>query len=276
MNRMQSGLLAFVLSLGLCAQALAADNSVLDVHGGGFETFANKDIAGVKFPKSIPFDSAGGDMTDTANHNLWIDARIGGNIMAALTGAMPGCGTTPCTNRVGVFNIDQGTPGTTNGVSIANIGSSAVLSGNGVTGTGSPRVTVASDNTPFGVLAQSQAIASGGWTPKWFIAANSDNATSLKGSAGIVHAVQVFGIASAPAYLKFYDKATSPTCGSDTIVKQIMIPAASTAANGAGAVAIQLDAQFSTGIAYCVVTGITATDDTSPTASQLVINIDWK
>lgn len=119
------------------------------------------------------------------------------------------------------------------------------------------------------------AVASGGWTQKWIVAANSDNATSLKGSAGIVHAVQVFGINAAPAYLKFYDKASSPTCASDTIVKQIMIPAAPTAANGAGAV-ILLDAQFSTGIAYCVVTGIGPTDDTSVTASNFVVNIDYK
>lgn len=122
----------------------------------------------------------------------------------------------------------------------------------------------------------SAAFTSGGWTPKWFVAANSDNATNLKASAGIVHAVQVFGIGSAPAYLKFYDKASSPTCGSDTIVKQIMIPAAATAANGAGAVAIVLDTQFSTGISYCVVTGITASDDTSPSANLFVVNIDWK
>lgn len=120
------------------------------------------------------------------------------------------------------------------------------------------------------------AVASGGWTPKWFVAANSDNATNLKGSAGIVHAVEVFGIGSAPAYLKFYDKATTPTCASDTIVKQIMIPAASTAGNGAGSVNTPLDAQFSSGISYCVVTGIGATDDTSVAAATFVVNIDWK
>jgi len=120
------------------------------------------------------------------------------------------------------------------------------------------------------------AFTAGGWTPKWFVAANNDNATNLKPSSGIVHAVQVFGIGSAPAWLKFYDKASSPTCASDTIVKQIMIPAASTAANGAGAIGTVIDAQFSTGISYCVVTGIAANDDTSPAAATFVVNIDWK
>jgi hypothetical protein len=120
------------------------------------------------------------------------------------------------------------------------------------------------------------AVTTGGWTPKSFVAANSDNATNLKNSAGIVHAVEVYGIGSAPAYLKFYDKASSPTCASDTIIKQIMIPAAGTATNGAGSNAIAMDAQFSTGISYCVVTGIAANDDTSVAAATFIINIDWK
>lgn len=260
------------------------------------------------------------------------------------------------TQVIGHVIVDSGTVTTVSTVTnLAQMNGAALLMGNGVTGTGSQRVTIASDNTAFTVnAAQSgtwtvqpgntpnstpwlmspstggntaavkaastapvatdpalvvsispnsvnangqatmansapvaiasnqstvpvglQAIATGGWTPKWVLAANSDNATSLKGSAGTVHAVQVFGIGAAPAYLKFYNKATSPTCGSDTIVKQIMIPAASTAANGAGAVAIVLDTAFSTGIAYCVVTGITAADDTSVAASTFVINIDW-
>lgn len=139
---------------------------------------------------------------------------------------------------IGKVGIDQTTPGTTNGV--------AVIAG-----------------------------PSGGWTMKHFVAANSDNATNLKASAGVVHAVEVYGINAAPAYLKFYNKASSPTCGSDAVVKQIMIPAASTAANGAGSNAIVLDAQFTTGISYCVVTGIADTDDTSTAAANFVINIDW-
>lgn len=160
-------------------------------------------------------------------------------------------------------NVDTAATGNIQGLGTAGSASGGVL-----TVQGAPSMTP--------VLTQTQAVASGGWTPKWFIAANSDNATNLKNSAGIVHAVEVYGINAAPAYLKFYDKASSPTCGTDTIVKQIMIPAASTAANGAGSNAIVLDTQFSTGISYCVVTGIGATDDTSVTAANFVINIDWK
>ncbi len=148
----------------------------------------------------------------------------------------------------------------------------AVAPGQATMSASSP-VAIASDQSA--VATKLQATASGGWTPKWFVAANSDNATNLKSSAGTVHAVQVFGIDASPAWLKFYNTSSSPTCASSTIVKQILIPANSTAANGAGAIGTVLDVAFSTGISYCVVKGIAATDDTSVDAASYVINIDY-
>lgn len=58
---------------------------------------------------------------------------------------------------LGKVGIDQTTPGTTNGVALAQIGANTVLAGNGVTGTGSQRVTIASDNTAFSVNSTLQA-----------------------------------------------------------------------------------------------------------------------
>jgi hypothetical protein len=49
---------------------------------------------------------------------------------------------------IGKVGIDQTTPGTTNGVAIVGVNGATALAGNGVTGTGSPRVTIASDNSP--------------------------------------------------------------------------------------------------------------------------------
>jgi hypothetical protein len=139
-----------------------------------------------------------------------------------------------------------------------------------------PTVNAAQSGTWSNVGVNVQAVASGGWSSKWFIAANSDNATNLKNSAGIVHAVQIYGIGSTPAWLKFYDTSSSPTCNSSTIVKQLLIPANSTAANGAGNNAQVIDKQFTTGISYCVVTGIAASDDTAVAAATYVVNIDYQ
>lgn len=127
----------------------------------------------------------------------------------------------------------------------------------------------------FNLKTVPQAFPAGGWTMKHIVAAGSDNATNLKSTPGTVHAVEVYGIDAAPAYLKFYNTSSSPTCGSSTVVKSIMIPAAPTAANGAGSNAIVLDAAFTTGISYCVVKGIADTDDTSVDATSFIINIDY-
>jgi hypothetical protein len=60
---------------------------------------------------------------------------------------------------VGKVGIDQTTPGTTNGAAIIGVNGATALAGNGVTGTGSLRVTIASDNTAFSV----NAVQSGTW-----------------------------------------------------------------------------------------------------------------
>jgi hypothetical protein len=70
-----------------------------------------------------------------------------------------GAATPAGTNIIGKVGIDQTTPGTTNLVAItansainnAQINGVTPLMGNGVTGTGSQRVTIASDNTPHAV-----------------------------------------------------------------------------------------------------------------------------
>lgn len=76
--------------------------------------------------------------------------------VTAITNALP-----VGANVIGKVSIDQTTPGTTNlvalaanqSVNVAQINGVAPLMGNGVTGTGSQRVTIASDNTAFSVNA---------------------------------------------------------------------------------------------------------------------------
>lgn len=121
------------------------------------------------------------------------------------------------------------------------------------------------------------ASAANGSTQFHIVAANSNNSTSLKATAGTIYSIQLGGIGAAPAYLKFYDKASAPTCQSDTIVSQFIIPAASTAANGGGSnISLPVGKSFTAGIAFCVVTGIADNDNTSVAAATFIINIDYK
>lgn len=109
------------------------------------------------------------------------------------------------------------------------------------------------------------------------IAANSNNATLISPGEHSVHGVQLSGVGAAPAYLKLYDKNVAPTCGTDTPVKVIAIPAAATAANGnISNVSISLGTAFHSGLGICVVTGIADSDNTAVAAATFNINIDWK
>lgn len=113
----------------------------------------------------------------------------------------------------------------------------------------------------------------GGATQHAVVAANTNNSTSLKGSAGTVYAIQTGSIAaSAPYYLKLYDKATAPTCGTDTPVGVFIVPPTNSGNN----VSVVVGKAFTLGIGYCVVTGIANNDNTAVPAATVLVNIDYK
>ena len=112
--------------------------------------------------------------------------------------------------------------------------------------------------------------ASGGCSISRILSAASTNATSIKGSAGQVFGVFAINLNAAVKYLKFYNKATSPTVGTDTPVLTLPIPASTT---GAGFwIGIPQGIAFGTGIA-CAITGAQADNDTTAvSAGEQVIH----
>jgi hypothetical protein len=96
-------------------------------------------------------------------------------------------------------------------------------------------------------------------------AAASTNATSAKASAGDVHVISGYNASGAVRYLKFYNKASTPTVGSDTVVLTLALPT--------GAFSFNLNAHyFSTGIAYAMTTGA-ADADTGALSSGDVLGL---
>jgi hypothetical protein len=125
----------------------------------------------------------------------------------------------------------------------------------------------------FGQPAQ----RTGGASMFRLVAANTNNSTLIAAGQRTLYSAQLGGIGAAPAYVKFYDKATAPTCGTDTPVKVLIIPAAATAANGnANNAVIPLGDQFVNGIGICVVTGIADNDNTAVAAATFLVNIDFE
>src|SRR6516162_4224228 len=80
------------------------------------------------------------------------------------------------------------------------------------------------NTTPWLVLPALTA-ASNGLTSSRVAAAATTNATSLKASAGEMARIDVFNTATYAVFLKFYNKASSPTVGTDTPVWTIPVSA---------------------------------------------------
>lgn len=115
----------------------------------------------------------------------------------------------------------------------------------------------------------------GGFKPHHKRAAATNNATSLKATAGIVGAISAFNRTATKAYLKFYDKATAPSPGSDTPVWVVGIPA-STDIGGSNLALPPQGLCFLVGVAYAIVLGEGETDNTSVgTAGDIHVNVGW-
>lgn len=113
------------------------------------------------------------------------------------------------------------------------------------------------------------AIAADVGTGFRLISAASTNATSLKASAGTLYSITAVNLNAAVRYVKFYNKASSPTVGSDTPVITLPIPASTT---GAG-VTIDLypGFDFATGIAYATTTGYLDSDTAAVAAGEIFL-----
>ena len=152
-------------ALGIAGTASA---DVITVQGIASMTALKVDGSAVTQPVSgtVTANAGSGSFTVAqatgTNLHMVVDS---GTITAvtSLTNALP-----VGANVIGKVSIDQTTPGTTNlvalaanqSVNVAQINGVTTLMGNGVTGTGSQRVTIASDNTAFSV----NAVQSGTWT----------------------------------------------------------------------------------------------------------------
>ena len=115
----------------------------------------------------------------------------------------------------------------------------------------------------------------GGLSIGKLISANSTNATSLKGSAGQVYTIYAHNVNAAVRYLKIYNKASSPTVGTDTPVITFPIPG-NTAGNGAVLDTGGMGIAFATGIAYAVTTGVADSDTAAVAANEIVLTILYK
>lgn len=156
-------------------------------------------------------------------------------------------------------------------IDIASVGGVTLLRGNGVTGTGSPRVTIASDNTPFHIIVDSSGLPTGAATVAAQTTGNNSLATvatntgaaatnsltniatatttTVKSGAGFLHTVCVNSLGTVASTVTIYDN----TAGSGTKIATI---------NSLALLGCQTyDGTFATGLTV-VTTGTAAPDVT--------------
>lgn len=109
-------------------------------------------------------------------------------------------------------------------------------------------------------------------TPYHLISAATNNATSLKASAGHLCYVIASNVNAAVRYLKFYNKATAPNPASDTPVLVVPLPPSSAFCSISFG---ENPVYFSTGIAFAIVTGIGDSDNTATAASEQNVNMGY-
>lgn len=118
---------------------------------------------------------------------------------------------------------------------------------------------------------QTSATSTGGYTPGKLVSAATTNATVIKASAGTLGHISASNVNAAARYLKFYNKATTPTVGTDVPVLTYIIPG-NTAGAGTNIPLPPQGINFSTGISFAITTEATDAGSTGVAVSEIVIN----
>lgn len=91
---------------------------------------------------------------------------------------------------------------------------------------------------------------------------------NIKASAGQIYGWYLYNNASSVRYVKFYNKATAPTVGTDVPVLTLSLPA-----NAAANVSFPSGVAFSLGIGIGATTGVADNDSGAPSANDVIVNV---
>lgn len=99
------------------------------------------------------------------------------------------------------------------------------------------------------------------------------NATAQlsKNSRGVLCGYFFYNAAASARYLRFYDKATAATVGTDTPKLVLELPA-----GGAGHIPFPGGILFGSGISFATTTGRANNDASAPTANDVLVDVIYK
>lgn len=166
----------------------------------------------------------------------------------------------PSSSAIG--SVTQG--GSNWSMNLAQVGASNIALGQAAKASSFP-VTMASDQPNINVVGV--PATSGGCS----IYRNINLGTTgvnIKGSGGQLYAFYFANAASSVRFVKFYNKATAPTVGTDTPVLTFQLPA-----NSGGVLPIPPGAAFSSGIGIGGTNLVADSDTTAPSTNDIVVNV---
>jgi len=106
-------------------------------------------------------------------------------------------------------------------------------------------------------------------TPYKLNSAASTNATSVSATANtLLYGYYISNTNSSVRYVKFYNKASAPTVGTDTPVLVLAIPG-----SGAANVSFPAGINFTTGLAFATTTGAADSDTGAVAADEVIVNL---
>ena len=105
-------------------------------------------------------------------------------------------------------------------------------------------------------------------TPKVYLSAATTNSNLVRAGRTKLNQLAVTNSAGAAYYLKLYDKATAPTCGTDTPVATLGIAA------GGAVIGSVPSLGFQNGLGFCI-TGAIANNDTTAAATGVAVTFGY-
>ena len=123
-------------------------------------------------------------------------------------------------------------------------------------------------NTSSNVVAPSPR-TTGGCSVSRIISAASTNAANIKSTAGQLYHVIAYNSTASVKFIKFYNKATEPTVGTDTPFITLAVPANSQVAVS---FASDLGVALSAGISIAITGALADADTTAVAAGDVVVN----
>lgn len=119
-------------------------------------------------------------------------------------------------------------------------------------------------------------VAGAGWgnLPGGSISTAGTNTTLLKNTAATVYNITLCNTSAITSkYVKFYDKATTPTCGTDVPKLRYIIPP------GVGCIPVlqsSMGTGFVNGLGYCITGGLLDTDTTNVSLGDAFVDVSYQ